>query len=40
VPAAQAADEDTTRLESVTVTGSRIKKAEVEGQAPVFTIER
>jgi hypothetical protein len=30
--------EDTTRLEAIEVTGSRIKKAEVEGQSPVVTI--
>src|SRR5258706_13246085 len=31
---------DTTKLEGVVVTGSRIKKTEVEGAAPVFTLER
>jgi iron complex outermembrane receptor protein len=36
---ARAADE-TTKLEGVVVTGSRIKKTEVEGAAPVFTLER
>jgi len=30
--------DDTTRLEAIQVTGSRIKKAEVEGQTPVITI--
>jgi iron complex outermembrane receptor protein len=30
--------DDTTRLEAIQVTGSRIKKAEVEGQTPVVTI--
>jgi iron complex outermembrane receptor protein len=34
------AQEDTTELERITVTGSRIKKTEIEGQAPVFTIDR
>jgi len=32
------AGDDTTRLEAIQVTGSRIKKAEVEGQTPVITI--
>ena len=34
------AQQDTTELERVEVTGSRIKRAEVEGQAPVLMIER
>jgi iron complex outermembrane receptor protein len=36
----RAQEKDTTKLEGVVVTGSRIKKTEVEGAAPVFTIER
>ena len=30
--------EDVTKLEAIEVTGSRIKKAEVEGRTPVVTI--
>ena len=30
--------EDVQKLEAITVTGSRIKKAEAEGQTPVITI--
>lgn len=36
--AAEKAGDDTQRLEAIEVTGSRIKKAEVEGQTPVITI--
>jgi iron complex outermembrane receptor protein len=36
----RAQEKDTTKLEGVVVTGSRIKKTEVEGAAPVFTLER
>ena len=36
----RAQEKDTTKLEGVVVTGSRIKKTEVEGAAPVFTMER
>lgn len=39
-PGAVFAQDDTTTLERVEVTGSRIKRSEIEGQAPVLTIER
>jgi iron complex outermembrane receptor protein len=38
-PAALAQD-DAKELERVEVTGSRIKKTEIEGQSPIFTLER
>src|SRR3546814_1369655 len=34
------ASEDTTELDRVTVTGSRIKRAEIEGPAPITIITR
>lgn len=37
---AQAQDEAARQLDRVEVTGSRIKKAEIEGQSPVMTISR
>ena len=40
VPGASWAQDDATELERVEVTGSRIKRAEAEGQAPVLTLER
>ncbi len=40
VLAADQNSESATKLEAVEVTGSRIKKTEIEGQAPVFTLER
>ena len=40
VPGASWAQDDATELERVEVTGSRIKRAESEGQAPVLTLER
>ena len=39
-PGAVWAQDDATELERVEVTGSRIKRAESEGQAPVLTLER
>ncbi len=36
----QAQDDEARQLDRVEVTGSRIKKAEIEGQAPVMTITR
>src|SRR5436190_11940777 len=36
----RAQEKDATKLEGVVVTGSRIKKTEVEGAAPVFTLDR
>ncbi|WP_119719155.1 TonB-dependent receptor domain-containing protein [Cognatilysobacter tabacisoli] len=39
-PAPAAANPQATTLDTVTVTGSRIKKAEVEGQVPVRTLSR
>ncbi|MCP2871770.1 hypothetical protein, partial [Salmonella enterica] len=35
-----AAQEEAKTLDSVTVTGSRIKRADVEGQVPVQTLSR
>ncbi|MCM2335616.1 MAG: hypothetical protein NDI66_02400, partial [Pseudomonas sp.] len=39
-PAPAAASPQATTLDTVTVTGSRIKRAEVEGQVPVQTVTR
>jgi iron complex outermembrane recepter protein len=40
IPALSAAQDDARQLERIEVTGSRIKKAEIEGQSPVQVITR
>lgn len=39
-PVAQAADDDATELDKVEVTGSRIKRVQLEGASPVMRIDR